>query len=136
VAAESLVTGSGEKLQVIYPGKENRDCGPDFVGAVIATDGGLLVGDVELHLKATDWKGHGHGRDPRYNGVVLQVVWEGEVSVILQNGKTVPTLSLCHCLKGSLEEVRRWACLDMVPDEPCHDALGRLGDDEMGRPAG
>ena len=133
MAAESLVTGSGEKLQVIYPGKENRDCGPDFVGAVIATDGGLLVGDVELHQKAGDWKGHGHGRDPKYNGVILQVVWEGEVSVILQNGKTVPTLSLCHCLKGSLDEVRRWACLDMVPDEPCHDALGRLGDDEMGR---
>jgi len=133
VAAESLVTGSGEKVWVIYPGKENRDCGPDFMGAVIATDGGLLVGDVELHLKAADWKGHGHGRDPRYNGVILQVVWDGEASVVLQNGKTVPTLSLCHCLKGSLEEVRRWACLDIVPDEPCYGALGWLGDDEMGR---
>ena len=52
---------------------------------------------------------------------------------ILQNGRTVPTLSLRHCLVASLEEVRRWACLDMVPDEPCHDALGWLGDDEMGR---
>ena len=133
VAEQNLVTGSGERVWVIYPGKENRDCGPDFVGAVIATDGGLLIGDVELHQKAGDWKGHGHGRDPRYNGVILQVVWDGEASVVLQNGKTVPTLSLCHCLKGSLEEVRRWACLDMVPDEPCHDALGRLGDDEMGR---
>jgi hypothetical protein len=133
VAAESLVTGCGEKVQVIYPGKENRDCGPDFVGAVIATDGGLLVGDVELHLKAADWKGHGHGRDPKYNGVILQVVWEGDASVILQNGRTVPTLSLRHRLVASLEEVRRWACLDMVPDEPCHDALGWLGDDEMGR---
>jgi hypothetical protein len=84
-------------------------------------------------LKAADWKGHGHGRDPKYNGVILQVVWDGETSVVLQNGKTVPTLSLRYCLVGSLEEVRRWACLDMVPDEPCHDALGWLGDDEMGR---
>ena len=133
MAAESLVTGSGEKVQVIYPGRENRDSGPDFVGAVIATDGGLLVGDVELHQKAGDWKGHGHHHDLKYNGVILQVVWEGEASVVLQNGKTVPSLSLRHRLKGLLEEVRRWACLDMVPDEPCHDALGRLGDDEMGR---
>jgi hypothetical protein len=133
VAAESLVTGPGEKVQVIYPGRENRDSGPDFVGAVIATDGGLLVGDVELHLKAADWKGHGHGRDPKYNGVILQVVWEGEASVILQSGRTVPTLSLSHRLVASLEEVRRWACLDMVPVEPCYGALGRLGDDEMGR---
>jgi len=60
VAAESLVTGSGEKVWVIYPGKENRDSGPDFMGAVIATDGGLLIGDVELYQKAGDWKGHGH----------------------------------------------------------------------------
>jgi hypothetical protein len=55
VSGDNLVTGCGEKVQVIYPGKENRDCGPDFLGAVIATDGGgLLVGDVELHLKAAD----------------------------------------------------------------------------------
>ncbi len=134
VSAEDLVTGCGEKVQIIYPGRENRDCGPDFVGAVIAAeDGGLLVGDVELHLKAADWKSHGHGRDPRYNQLVLQVVWEGEAPVVLQNGRAVPTLSLRHRLAGPLEEVRRWACLDMVPDEPCHDALGRLGDDELGR---
>lgn len=133
VAAESLVTGSGEKVQVIYPGKENRDCGPDFLGAVIATGGGLLVGDVELHLKAVDWKGHGHHHDLKYNGVILQVVWEGDASIILQSGRTVPTLSLRHRLVASLKEVRRWACLDMVPDEPCHDAHGRMGDEEMGR---
>jgi hypothetical protein len=133
VAAESLVTGSGEKVQVIYPGKENRDRGPDFVGAVITTGGGLLVGDVELHLKAADWKGHGHHHDLKYNGVILQVVWEGDAPAILQSGRMVPTLSLRHCLVASLEEVRRWACLDMMPVEPCHGALGRLGDDEMGR---
>jgi hypothetical protein len=134
VSAEGMVTGCGEKVQVIYPGKENRDCGPDFLGAVLtATDGGLLVGDVELHLKAADWKSHGHGRDPRYNGLILQVVWEGEAPVVLQNGRTVPTLSLKRCLSGSLGAVRYWTSLNMMPAEPCHDALGRLGDDELGR---
>jgi hypothetical protein len=134
ISAESLLTGSGEKIQVIYPGKENRDSGPDFLGAVIATEGGgLLVGDVELHLKASDWRGHGHGRDPGYNRVILQVVWDGEAPVVLQNGRTVPTLSLQRCLVSSLEEVRCWASLDTAPAEPCHDALCRLGDDETGR---
>ena len=134
ISAESLVTGSGEKIQVVYPGKENRDSGPDFLGAVIATESaGLLVGDIELHLKANDWRSHGHGRDPAYNGLVLQVVWEGDAPVILQNGRTVPTLSLQRCLSGSLTAVRYWANLNMMPKEPCHDALCRLGDDEMGR---
>jgi len=134
ISEESLLTGSGEKVQVIYPGKENRGSGPDFLGAVIATEGGgLLVGDIELHLKASDWRGHGHHRDPGYNMVILQVVWDGEAPVVLQNGRTVPTLSLQRCLSGSLTAVRYWANLDMVPAEPCHDALCRLGDDETGR---
>ena len=134
ISAESLFTGSGERVQVIYPGKENRDSGPDFLGAVIATEGsGLLVGDIELHLKASDWRGHGHGRDPGYNRLILHLVWDGEAPVVLQNGRTVPTLSLRRCLVGSLEEVRYWASLDTAPAEPWHDALCRLGDDEMGR---
>ncbi len=134
VSADNLVTSSNERVQVIYPGKENRDCGPDFLGAVIATEReGLLVGDVELHQKAADWRSHGHGRDSRYNGLVLQVVWEGEAPVVLQNGRTVPTLSLQRCLSGSLGAVRYWTSLDMMPAEPCRDALGRLGDDELGR---
>ncbi len=134
VSADNLVTGSGERVQVIYPGKENRDCGPDFVMAVIATErGDMLVGDVELHLRAADWKSHGHHRDSAYNGLVLQVVWEGEAPVVLQNGRTVPTLSLQRCLSGSLGAVRYWTSLNVMPAEPCHDALERLGDDELGR---
>ncbi len=84
-------------------------------------------------MKASDWKSHGHGCDPAYNGLILQVVWDGESPAVLQNGRTVPTLSLRRCLMGSLEEVRCWASLDTAPAEPCHDALCRLGDDEMGR---
>jgi len=133
VSAENLVTGSGQRIQVVYPGRENRDSGPDFLGAIITTETGLLVGDVELHLKAADWKNHGHHRDPKYNDVILQVVWEGEASVVLQNGRTAPTLSLQRCLSGSLLAVRYWAGLNMMPAEPCHDACRLLGDDEMGR---
>jgi hypothetical protein len=134
ISVYSLVTGSGEKVQVIYPGKENRDSGPDFLGAVIVTESaGLLVGDVELHLKAGDWRSHGHGRDPGYNGLILQVAWEGDAPVVLQNGRMVPTLSLQRCLSGSLGAVRYWASLNMAPTEPCYDSLSRLGDDKMGK---
>jgi len=128
-----MVTGSGERLQVIHPGKENRDSGPDFLGAIIATDAsGLLVGDVEIHRRVGDWRSHGHQHDPRYNGVILQVVWDGEASVALQNGGVVPTLSLRHCLAGSLDEVLQWAYLSLVPSEPCHGARQHLGDGVLG----
>ncbi len=131
---DRMVADSGEKLSVIYPGRENRDSGPDFIGAIVATtDGVLLRGDVELHSKASDWRSHGHDRDPGYNGVILQVVWDGGRAAELQNGKNVPTLSLSHCIKGSLDDVRYWADQPMVPGEPCYDCGRRLGDNEMGR---
>jgi len=52
--------------------------------------------------------------------------------VALQNGGVVPTLSLRNCLAGSLDEVRRWAYLSLVPSEPCHGARLHLGDDVLG----
>jgi len=134
VEAGKLVTDSGETLQVIYPGRENKDRGPDFVGAIVTIScGEVLRGDIELHSKASDWRSHGHGRDPNYDEVILQVVWEGHGEVVLRSGKAVPTLSLRDCIECSLDEVRRELQLPMVPGEPCFDARQRLGDIEIGR---
>jgi hypothetical protein len=134
VEVGKLVTGSGERVRVIYPGRENKDRGPDFVCASIATaSGGVLRGDIELHLRASDWKSHGHHRDPNYNEVILHVVWEGDGAAVLQNGRRVPTLSLCHYLKGSVDDVRYWSDLPIVPSEPCCNARQWLGDSEIGR---
>ena len=70
-----LVTQDGQRLRVIYPGRPNHRAGPDFHDAIIANDADeVLRGDVELHLNAPDWYGHGHHEDANYNGVVLHVV--------------------------------------------------------------
>lgn len=133
VDAEKLATGDGEAVEVLCPGKENRDEGPDFLGAVICTGvGGLLRGDIEVHSRASDWRSHGHHRDPHYNGVILQVVWDGDGVAVLESGGAVPTLSLRRCLRGSLDDVRRWAALPAKPSEPCYNAREWLGDEAMG----
>ena len=73
--SEGLVTEDGRRFRVVYPGRLSGRAGPDFRDSVIATDTGeLLSGDVELHLAAPDWEGHGHHADPNYNGVILHVV--------------------------------------------------------------
>jgi hypothetical protein len=133
VDGRKLITGCGDRVCVIYPGRENLDRGPDFLGAVIATaDQGIVKGDVELHLRASDWRGHGHHRDPRFNRVVLHVAWVGAAPAELQNGSTAPTLQLRQCLNGSLEDVRYWSYLPVAPGEICRDAAQRLGGDELG----
>lgn len=94
---DRLVTSSGQRLQVVYPGRLNPYGGPDLIDAMLATpDGELLQGDVEVHVRSSQWRAHGHHRDPAYDGLVLHVVWwddEGTPTP-LASGGTVPVLAL------------------------------------------
>ena len=72
-----LVTEDGELIRIVYPGRINDDRGADFRDAIIATGGGLVKGDVEIHVKSSDWQSHQHHHDPAYNRVILHVVmWQ------------------------------------------------------------
>src|ERR1700694_1312610 len=66
-----LHTAAGEKLEIIFPGKLNKEQGPDFAGARIKIDQAVFAGSVELHLKTSQWKEHGHDADPNYRNVIL-----------------------------------------------------------------
>ena len=92
----SLRAGDGRRFRVVYPGRVGIDAGPDFRGAVIEEEGvGLVRGDVEVHVRQRDWDAHGHGKDPRYNGVILHVVARGDTgSTTLHSGSRVPVISL------------------------------------------
>ena len=69
-----LNTERGEPLKIIYPGRINDDRGADFRDAVIATSRGLTKGDIEIHVKSSDWQAHRHHHDQVYNRVILHVV--------------------------------------------------------------
>ena len=65
-------TSAGTRIRVLYPGRSGTAAGPDFRDALLDVEGlGLVRGDVEIHLRQRDWKSHGHGDDPNYNGVVI-----------------------------------------------------------------
>ena len=128
IKKEALLTAGGQRVEVLYPGRESHDSGPDFCDALIAVEGKLLRGDVELHVTPQEWQAHRHHKDPGYNGVILHVVmWGGQEDSLLHNGERVPILALSPYLTGSLEELRRMVQLSLSPDEPCHKALQRHG---------
>ncbi|MEY4141693.1 MAG: hypothetical protein RL110_1065 [Bacteroidota bacterium] len=65
--------------------------GPDFTGAVIKTGKITWFGDVEVHLKSSDWIRHKHHLDPRYTSVILHVVLEDDAPLII-HGEAIPSL--------------------------------------------
>ncbi len=124
-----LQTETGPEVQVVYPGWRGREAGPDFREALIALDGQLQRGDVEVHLHARDWDSHGHGDDPRYRRVILHVcLWaDGAPASRRQDGELVPVLALYPHLRGSLEQALSWAAGRLGPREPCGQLSAALG---------
>ena len=101
-----LRTEAGKRVRVVYPGRSGTAAGPDFRDALLEVEGlGLVSGDVELHIRQRDWKSHGHGGDPNYNGVVIHgalQVDSGETR--LHSGVQAPVVDLSALLEEPLNE--------------------------------
>ncbi len=126
-----LTTADGEPIRIIYPGKKNDDRGADFRDAVIATNRGIIKGDIEVHVKTSHWQVHRHYQDPAYNRVILQVVlWhDTEAATSLHNGKTVPTLVLDRYLGDAPEHWTR-----LVPSTmPCRKPVKGLATETVAK---
>ena len=92
----ALRTDQGARVRVLYSGRPGVTAGPDFRNAVVEVEGqGVVRGDVEVHLRQRDWVGHGHQRDPNYNGVALHVALEPDaVAAITVSGVAPPVVGL------------------------------------------
>ena len=92
--SEDMVTNDGLRVRVIDPGLLNTDAGPDFFNAKIEIDGHLWVGNVEIHVRASDWKRHHHDEDPAYDSVILHIVEKDDAPVYRINGELIPQVEL------------------------------------------
>jgi hypothetical protein len=87
-----------------------------------------------VHVRASGFRLHGHGRDPAYDGVVLHLVWEDDEDedTLLPCGRRVAVVALAPWFQRRRQEL---AYLLKRPDawrEPCFSALARLGPDAVG----
>lgn len=121
---QTLVTTDGQELEVIDPGLHNRDQGPDFFNAKVRLGGTLWAGNVEVHLRSSDWYRHGHDTDPAYNSVVLHVVGEVDGEVTTAEGKTLPQvrIDIPERIRQSYNELCRTEdyprCHRIIPSVP------------------
>ena len=72
---EKLKSYRNEKVTIITPGRWNLEAGPDFLDAIIliGTEQRRVQGDVEIHVRPSDWTSHGHQEDPRYRRVIAHI---------------------------------------------------------------
>lgn len=89
-----VIADTGEQILVVHPGEHNTDAGPDFFNAKIKIDETLWVGNVEIHVKSSDWYKHKHELDNAYNNVILQVVHKNDFPVTRTSGQIIPTIEL------------------------------------------
>ncbi len=89
-----LRTADNQSVELIHCGTHNKNGGPDFFNAKLIIAGQLWVGNVEIHLKSTDWYAHHHHKDKLYDNVILHVVWEDDGDIFGLFNRKIPTLVL------------------------------------------
>lgn len=90
----NLKTSDGEAISIINVGQYLEQAGPDFFNAQIVIGHQKWAGNVEIHLKSSDWYVHHHERDQAYENVILHVVWEHDTEIFRSNNTEIPVLEL------------------------------------------
>lgn len=85
-------TVDGQSVSVLDPGRLNTNSGPDFFNAKISIDGRLWAGDVEIHVRASDWHRHHHDGDRAYDSVILHVVDRDDAVIRRSDGQPIPQM--------------------------------------------
>lgn len=93
---KNLIAADGQMVEVIHPGQQNTDAGPDFFNARIKLGETIWAGNVEIHQKASEWYRHKHEQDAAYDNVVLHVVKTNDQEVTNSQGQKIPALELAY----------------------------------------
>ena len=91
---ENLVTIDGDIVNILHPGQINTNSGPDFFAAKLRINDTIWVGNVEIHVLASDWIKHGHHLDGAYDNIILHLVYSYDKTVYNSKGLPMPTLEI------------------------------------------
>jgi hypothetical protein len=111
----NLRTTKGETLDILDFGEYNTNAGPDFLNATIRLGDMTWAGNVEMHVKSSDWLLHGHQYDEGYKNVILHVVYEEDTVV---TSPEMPCLVLKNLIPEGIHK-KYWALLHTETWIPC-----------------
>ncbi len=127
---KSLTTTDGFSLLIERPGTRNSDSGPDFFDCRIKLGDTRWAGNIEIHLKSSDWFRHGHQMDDSYNNIILHVVYEDDKTIFRKNGELIPCLELKGNFNESLYE--KYQRFLLSPNWiPCASDISNMGNFQL-----
>ncbi|MEO8534563.1 MAG: DUF2851 family protein [Flavobacterium sp.] len=123
----NLKTTQNEPVTIIKAGDYLESAGPDFFNAQIIIGNQKWAGNVEIHLKSSDWYIHGHERDVAYENVILHVVWEHDTEIFRENNTEIPVLVLKNYISYGL--INSYNLL-VTPKSwiPCEKEIAKIND--------
>lgn len=90
----NLKTTHNEHVTIVNSGFYSQLAGPDFFNAQIIINDQKWAGNVEIHIKSSDWYVHHHEKDVNYESVILHVVWENDTPIFRKDNSEIPVLEL------------------------------------------
>ena len=126
---------NGDNCRLLFAGRAGGTHGPDVRDAVLCFTSGSFaatcaasqdsVGDVEIHIRTSDWFAHQHHTDARYNNVILHVVaiCDDTRPTLRQDGTAIPTCSL-YDLPHITPQPVKW---------PCHHVMVQMNEEQQAR---
>ncbi|MDT7833336.1 DUF2851 family protein [Flavobacteriaceae bacterium S356] len=101
-ASSTIYTVQKERIYIVKPGQYNTNAGPDFLQSELVINNQKWVGNVEIHINASDWYHHRHEEDSNYDAIILHVVWNHDVDIYMKDNRPLPTLELSSFVSKAL----------------------------------
>ena len=102
----NLKTTNREVVTILNFGQYIQQAGPDFFNAQIVIDNQKWAGNIEIHIKSSDWYAHHHEKDDNYSNVILHVVWEHDTPIFRKDNSEIAVLELSKYV--SKEELHKY----------------------------
>lgn len=116
-----MKTADGRDIRIIDQGVLNEDAGPDFFNASVHIGRETWAGNIEIHIRASDWYRHGHDKDPAYDTVILHVVQVDDMPVTRHDGSVIPQVVI-QCTDKAVATCRQLIA-NSVHSLPCRNTI-------------
>lgn len=123
--AQKLYITTGEEIEVLQPGNLNKNAGPDFSNAKLIINKTTWAGNIEIHIKASDWILHQHQNDNAYDNVILHVVYDADRQIYRKDGTLIPTLVLHGLFAAELID-KYESLVTSLNNFPCEKQIGEV----------